>query len=354
MQHRQLTTFLFAALAIAALAVAQNGSARYQLTFQSTWSAATHPIQFPGNPHYSPLVGGTHTSSAVFWAPGGLATAGIEQMAETGGTSGLVGEVNQQINQGNADQILNTGGPGMLGSSPGQLSITFTADANFSQLTLVTMLAPSPDWFVGLHGYELIQNGDWVESAVIPLHVYDAGTDSGSTYTSANANMVPQDPIALVTTNSGPFVGASTQVGTFTLQRLSSSAVYGCGNPTGSMAVIGAAELGQSMQLSLADPTGQLPTPAISGLAISAAAAPGFPCGTMLPGFGLANGTSGEVLLGSVAALTLGSTYSGSPVTFSLTLPSTPGLVGQQFYLQGLLASARIGLTEGVAVRVGN
>jgi len=354
MQPRNLSTFLLAALALPAVALAQKGTAEYQLTFQSTWSAATHPVQFPGNPHYSPLVGGTHTNNASFWMPGGLATAGIEQVAETGGTSGLVAEVSQQISQGNADQVLNFGSSGALSNSPGQLTITFTADADFSQLTLVTMLAPSPDWFLGVHGFDLIQNGDWVENAVIPLNLYDAGTDSGSSYTSANANMSPADPIALVTTTSGPFQGGSLMLGTFTLQRLSSSVVYGCSNPSGSMTVTGSAELGQNLQLSISDPTGQMPLPAVSALAISATPAGGFPCGTMLPGFGLANGTAGEVLLGGIDALMLGPTYSGSPAMVSLMLPNTTGLVGQQFYFQGLLASSRIGLTEGVALRIGN
>lgn len=354
MQQRHLSTFLFAALALPAAALAQKGTAQYQLTFQSTWSAATHPVQFPGNPHYSPLVGGTHSSNAVFWMPGGMATAGIEQMAETGGTSGLVSEVSQQINQGNADQVLNYGGSGALGNSPGQLTITFTADAEFSQLTLVTMLAPSPDWFLGVHGFDLIQNGDWIENAVIPLNLYDAGTDSGSSYTSGNANMSPADPIALVTTMSGPFQSASLAVGTFTLQRLSSSVVYGCSNPSGSMTVTGPAELGQNLQLSISDPTGQMPLPAVSALAISATPVGGFPCGTMLPGLGLATGTAGEVLLGGIDALMLGPTYNGSAASLSLMLPNTVGLVGQQFYFQGLLASSRVGLTEGVALRIGN
>ena len=29
------------------------GNARYRVTFQATWSAATHPTNFPGNPHFS-------------------------------------------------------------------------------------------------------------------------------------------------------------------------------------------------------------------------------------------------------------------------------------------------------------
>lgn len=357
MHDRFLTTLLVTAASVGALArpaLAQQGAAHYQLTFQSTWSAATHPSQFPGNPHFSPLVGGTHNGNAVFWQPGGTATAGIEQMAETGATSLLVSEVTQQILAGNGNQVLNYGGSGSLPVSPGQTTVTFTADPNFTQLTLVSMLAPSPDWFVGVHGFELMQNGDWIEDAVIALHVYDAGTDNGTTYTSGNSNTSPQDPIALVTTAAGPFLGASTMVGTFTLQRLSSTLVYGCNNPAGSLSISGSAQLGQTLQFAIADPSGQMPVPSASALAISSSPDANFPCGTLLPGFGLATSTAGEVLLGSIDALALGPPFGGGSAIVFVTLPNIPALVGQQFYFQGLLVANRIGLTQGLSIRVGS
>lgn len=339
---------------LAATTTAQDGMAHYRVTFQSTWSPATHPIQFPSNPHYSPLVGGLHNSNVEFWAPGGIATNGIEVMAESGAPTTFANEVQAAVNAGNASHVLNYGGSGALGFSPSQLSITFTAQPDFSELTLVTMLAPSPDWFVGLHGFDLMQNGDWIESAVVPLNLYDAGTDSGTTYNSGNANVFPHQPISLVTTSSGPFQGASTQVGTFTIERISSTLVFGCGNPEDSIGVAGNAELGQTLQFALMDPTGQLPTPAVSGLAISSTRDANFPCGTSLPGFGLGNGMPGEVLLGTIDGLATGPTFTGGSSVMFVTLPNLPALVGQEFYFQGLLASSRVGLTRGVAVRVGN
>lgn len=352
--HTRLPPLLAGLLLTAAPALAQNGSAVYRFTFQSTWSAQTHPTSFPSNPHYSPLVGCTHDANLVLWQPGGIATPGIEQMAETGATSVLVNELNQHVQNGVAGQALSYGGAGALGNSPGTVSVTFTASPEHPQLSLVTMLAPSPDWFVGVHGVDLIQNGDWVESLVLPATVYDAGTDSGVSYNSGNADVTPHQPIAMVSTAVGPFVGASTQVGTIMIERLHSTLVYGCGNPTGSMAIAGSPQLGQWLQFSLRDPTGQLPTPAVSGLAISTAPDPAFPCGTSLPGFGLGNGQSGEVLLATVDGLTTGPTFTGGSATMFVQIPNQPAFVGQQFYFQGLLASARVGLAQAVSLRIGN
>ena len=35
-------------------------SARYNLTFNATWSAQTHPTEFPASAHFSGLIGMTH------------------------------------------------------------------------------------------------------------------------------------------------------------------------------------------------------------------------------------------------------------------------------------------------------
>lgn len=352
--HTRLPTVLTGLLLTVAPALAQDGVASYRFTFQSTWSAQTHPSNFPFNPHYSPLVGCTHNGNLSLWEPGAIATPGIELMAETGGTSLLVHEVNQHIQAGTADQVLNYGGAGALGNSPGSVSVTFNVSSDHSLLSLVTMVAPSPDWFVGVHGVDLVQNGDWVESMTFPATVYDSGTDSGVWYTSGNADLTPHQPIALVSTSVGPFVNAPTQVGTITIQRLSSRMIYGCGNPAGSLDVDGSPRLGQWLQFAMSDPTGDLPTPAVAGLAVSSTPDAMFPCGTSLPGFGLGNGQAGEVLLGTIDALASGPTYLGGSAAMFVQIPNQTAFIGQQFYFQGLLASSRVGLTRGLALRVGN
>ena len=72
-------------------------SARYRLTFNSVWSAQTHPLNFPPPAHFSPLAGAVHNDSVEFWAPGQLATDGYELMAETGDPSGVLAEVASSI-----------------------------------------------------------------------------------------------------------------------------------------------------------------------------------------------------------------------------------------------------------------
>jgi hypothetical protein len=45
------------------------------------------------------------------------------------------------------------------------------------------MIDPSPDWIVGVSSLELcLRNCSWVESKILNLYPWDAGTDDGITY----------------------------------------------------------------------------------------------------------------------------------------------------------------------------
>lgn len=51
-------------------------------------------------------------------------------------------------------------------------------------VSFVSMIDPSPDWFLGVSGLDLcLRNCTWAESKIVDLYPYDAGTDSGPTYT---------------------------------------------------------------------------------------------------------------------------------------------------------------------------
>ena len=176
-------------------AVAGQGTAFYTVQFEAVWSAATHPTDFPGNPHFSGLVGGTHNSGASFWQSGRAASPGIQVMAETGSKEPLRSEVQAAIQAGTAFRVLS--GPG-LSVSPGTTSYSFESTADYPLVTLVSMIAPSPDWFVGVNGLELLDNGQWRDNVTVELRPYDAGTDSGPSYVSPNQPTSPATPISRI------------------------------------------------------------------------------------------------------------------------------------------------------------
>ncbi len=167
-------------------------TARYDIFFRATWSAATHPAEFPPGPHFSPLIGAVHSERAVFWALGDTASEGIEQMAETGATGRLASEIRARIPD-DALAVISGRGTG----SPDSTTIRGVGFARDQpRLTLVTMIAPSPDWFAGVAGLSLQDDfGQWRDRVEVVLHPLDAGTDDGPSYRSPNADTRPRQPI---------------------------------------------------------------------------------------------------------------------------------------------------------------
>ena len=63
-------------------------------------------------------------------------------------------------------------------------------------------IVPSPDWFVGVDSLDLCDGGSWREQVAVDLYPYDAGTDSGFTFSSPNFATVPQDTVTEVRAGS--------------------------------------------------------------------------------------------------------------------------------------------------------
>ncbi len=187
--------------------------ATYELKFTKLWTPESHPTDFPSNPHFSGMIGATHTPEVSFWELGGLASQGVENVAEAGSKTAMQNEVTAAIADGTAGSLLNYFG--ISGSLVTRIE-TFEIRESFPLVTIISMLAPSPDWFVGISGVDLHES-DWTPSAHFDLFPYDAGTDSGSTFTSPNQATVPPEPIHLLETY--PFAGTGP-VATFRLRLL--------------------------------------------------------------------------------------------------------------------------------------
>ena len=195
----------------------ETNTARYEVTFNATWSVETHPDDFPPNPHFSGLIGASHNDEVSFWKVGELATDGIKNMAETGSKNPLTIEIGNAIIDKTAYKLISGNG---IPTSPGSVSEEFMVSENYPLVTLVTMIAPSPDWFVGVDSLNLFENGSFVDEKIVVLYAYDAGTDSGTNYTSPN---VPTDPpVPIFKIEGYPFFYEDELVplGTFTFTKV--------------------------------------------------------------------------------------------------------------------------------------
>lgn len=174
-----------------------QSTATYDITFNSIWNATDH-TSIPPGAHWSKLVGATHKTANTFLEIGGLATTGIKNVAEFGSNSVFNSEVNTAISNGEADQYIN--GPALATATGDAIISDLEVKEAFPLLTLVSMIAPSPDWIIAVNGLNLLDgNADWVNNMTIDLFAYDAGTDSGTDYTSGNVITNPFQPISMIT-----------------------------------------------------------------------------------------------------------------------------------------------------------
>ena len=91
--------------------------------------------------------------------------------------------------------------------NPWKNEITVEADADHSYLGLITMIAPSPDWFTGASAIELYDAaaGKWKDTIAYDARAYDAGTDSGATFTAADAPENPPKPVSVIACDGKAF-----------------------------------------------------------------------------------------------------------------------------------------------------
>jgi len=163
-------------------------NARYNLTFNANWSAQTHPNDFPSSAHFSGLIGMTHNGNTMLFAKGEIASDGIKNMAETGSKNPLEAEIQNFISNGTGNTLISGGG---INSSPGEVSLEFDIVSTHSLVSVVSMLAPSPDWFIAVSNINLIENNEWVTSKTISVNIYDAGSDDGVTFLSPDNPIIP-------------------------------------------------------------------------------------------------------------------------------------------------------------------
>lgn len=198
-------------LCITLLFFALNGAAQqtveYRVTFIGSWVAGDSS-SYPADAHFTQLIGATHSPGSAIWVRGELASQGVTNVAELGSTSVIQSELIAAAQVGTTGRVITLSS---LFNLPSSTSKKITVNADQSNVTLISMLAPSSDWFVGVSDLRLRPNGQWLQTINVELHPYDAGTEDGEAFTLSNTQSSPITPIALV--GNSPFFQAKPIVG---------------------------------------------------------------------------------------------------------------------------------------------
>ncbi len=169
--------------------------ASYRITFSGSWTAESGFGTVPAPAHFSDIIGAPVTASSMIWRSGNVSSPGIEEVAEAGTTGAIRPEIEAAVAANDARAVVRIGDGR---TEPGEtVSGDISFSSVFSHFTFITMVAPSPDWFVGLSAFNLRNDsGEWIETVQVPLRIYDAGTEDGDSFSPENPATVPPQPIA--------------------------------------------------------------------------------------------------------------------------------------------------------------
>ena len=182
-----------------ASAMPAAGPATYKVEFTPLWTKASFPVEYPDTslihrPHFSGLIGTGHNGSYHLYALGQPPTPGLERLSEQGKHDPLDAEIKAAVAAGNA-LALSESEP--LKDFSQTATTQVGVDDAHPMVSLVAMIAPSPDWFAGVADVDLMENGAWVATKTVDVQPYDSGGDSGDTYLADDADANPKQPTAL-------------------------------------------------------------------------------------------------------------------------------------------------------------
>src|SRR2546422_3948000 len=196
-----------------------TAAAEYTVIIKSTWTKKTHPFEYPSGAHFSGMIGASHNAKYSIFAVGRRPTPGLERLSEEGKHSPLDTEIRAAIDQGNALMLFESGG---LKNWKDSMVATVRVDPAHPLVSVVNMIAPSPDWFTGASGVTLAENGAWISRRTVTLYAYDSGGDDGTTYNARDKDTNPKKPTTRAANRHFVINGRVKPVATVTFVRKAS------------------------------------------------------------------------------------------------------------------------------------
>lgn len=188
----------------------------YTVILKGRWTAANFPHEYPAGAHFSGLIGTSHRDGYALFREGAMPSAGLERLSEMGRHMPLDDEIRAAITAGSAGMLVESGPLKDFGDS---VVTTITVDAKYPLVSLVAMIAPSPDWFAGVANVDLRDMGGWATRKSVDLVAYDSGGDDGMTYLAPDKDTAPKRATMRATSRHFAPNGTAMPVATVTFIR---------------------------------------------------------------------------------------------------------------------------------------
>lgn len=202
-----------------------TGHAMYDVTFYNNLTPRRFGSKIPQEGLvYSPLAAVSHSNRISLFTVRGFANSPVATLAKTGVNADYI-KLATKIRKftGKVYSVVDAGAPTMPGRST---TLRVSVDCKRPSVTVIGMIAPSPDWIVQINNLILFDttSGEFVDRVSGRLIAYDTGVDSGNQFTppldlSLDIPTRPQKNIApLVEDDTDRFMGR--RVGRYVVQRV--------------------------------------------------------------------------------------------------------------------------------------
>lgn len=156
-----------------------RGNATYKVIFVNflSDSGPFRGIVPRGGLAFSPLTGVTHSRRVSLFRRNETVSPAVQNVCETGSNTELLGVARALQSQSTSV----VGGDAIMAGKYGYIKVKATCGNNY--LSVISMIAPSPDWVVQINNMPLVRGGKFIKKSYGRLVAYDCGTDSGSEFT---------------------------------------------------------------------------------------------------------------------------------------------------------------------------
>ncbi|CAO1423905.1 unnamed protein product [Diamesa tonsa] len=166
----------------------------YKIELEGHWSQELFPKHYPlvrPPAHFSKTFGQTHDNHHALFNVGKVAGKSLKHFCNNGQSVELENE--------DTGEFFDEFHIPLLKNPTDRIESRLFVNSNYTMISLVTKLIPSPDWFIGIDSLNLCKDKKWIEKLTIPVTPYDCGVNSGLTFSAPIWPSDPQETIQKIT-----------------------------------------------------------------------------------------------------------------------------------------------------------
>lgn len=161
-----------------------KGEQSYRVTLKMNWEKS-NDRNFPRGAGFPYVVAVGHNSKYTLFEKGKPLANPVAKFVKSGDFKDLEDDLNKFKKDNDVSFFDTAKGAGP--ESTVELTVVLDSETNATDISIMALIGPSPDWFVGLQGSDLCKaaSKEFTELPLADLSAYDGGLDNGTEYKNA-------------------------------------------------------------------------------------------------------------------------------------------------------------------------